>query len=68
MWIGQHFICPPGGEGYPQGKLASFGLMLIDTDGNCFVEVDVFDDAFGTQELLIRLENDDVLQAFFTVQ
>jgi len=32
------------------------------------VEVDVFDDAFGSQEIVIRLENEDVLQAFFSVQ
>ncbi len=37
-------------------------------DQRVFAEIDVFDDAFGTQELLIRLEDDDVLQAFFTVQ
>ncbi|MEM6929504.1 MAG: hypothetical protein AAF602_21370 [Myxococcota bacterium] len=37
-------------------------------DERIFVEVDVFDDAFGTQELVIRLEDEEVVQAFFTVQ
>ena len=37
-------------------------------DQRVFAEIDVFEDAFGSQELSIRLENEDVLQAFFTVQ
>lgn len=37
-------------------------------DQRVFLEIDVFDDAFGSQEVLVRLESDDVLQAWFTVQ
>lgn len=37
-------------------------------DERLFVEVDVFDDAFGTQQLLIRLDDEDVIEAPFTVR
>ncbi|MEN0065735.1 MAG: hypothetical protein AAGA48_26590 [Myxococcota bacterium] len=37
-------------------------------DERVFVEIDVFDDAFGTQELVIRLEDDEVLRTTFAVQ
>jgi len=53
-------------------EVEDFGDFVVrdwsSNDERIFVEVDVFDDAFGSQELVIRLEDDDILQGFFTVQ
>lgn len=37
-------------------------------DERVFVQIDVFDDAFGSQDLILRLDDEDVLQATFTVR